>query len=176
MLLVRAERDPAALATAVRRAVLDVDPNQPIFDPQTMAERVNNTFANPPLYTHLLAIFARLTLVLAAVGLYGVQAFQVSRRTREFGIRVALGGLQSQVLPLVLRRGLRPLAMGAVLGLAGALALGKILRAILYRTDPLDPVVLGGLTLLLFVIALLARWLPARRATEVNPISALRAE
>ncbi|HUR56166.1 MAG TPA: ABC transporter permease [Opitutaceae bacterium] len=176
MLLARAERDPAALAATVRRAVLDVDPNQPIFDPQTMAERVNSTFANPRLYTYLLAIFAGLALVLAAVGLYGVLAFQVSRRTREFGIRMALGALQSQVMTLVLRRGLRLLAIGVALGLAGALALGKILGAMLYRTDPLDPVVLGGVTALLSVIALFACWLPARRATKVSPIAALRAE
>jgi putative ABC transport system permease protein len=176
MLLVRAERNAAALATPVRRTVLEVDPNQPVFDPRTLDERIDSTFATPRLYTYLLAIFAGLALVLASVGLYGVLAFQVSRRTREFGIRMALGALHSQVLTLVLRRGLRLLALGVVLGLGGALALGKILGSLLYQTNAIDPVVFGGVTALLALIALVACWLPARRATKVNPMVALRAE
>ena len=176
VLLVRATNDPSTLTHAVRRAVLDVDPNQPIWDARTLDDRIGSTFATPRLYTFLLAIFAGLALVLAAVGLYGVLAYQVSRRTREFGIRLALGALTSQVTMLVLRRGLRLFACGAALGLAGALALGKILGTLLYRTSAFDPMVFAGVTLLLGAIALVACWLPARRAMKVDPMVALRAE
>jgi putative ABC transport system permease protein len=176
MLLVRAEHDAAALTTAVRHAVLAVDPNQPIWDVRTLDDRVDATFSTPRLYTYLLAIFAGLALLLAAVGLYGVLAFQVSRRTREFGIRLALGALHSQVMTLVLRRGLRLLAAGVALGLIGSLALGRVLTTLLYRTSMFDPAVFGGVTALLALIALLACWLPARRAMRVSPTVALRAE
>jgi len=176
MLLVRTAGDPAALTASVRRAVTEVDPNQPVWDVKPLAERVDGTFSTPRLYTFLLAIFAGLALLLASVGLYGVLAYQVSRRTREFGIRLALGALQSQVMALVLRRGLRLLALGTVLGLAGAFVLGRILGSLLYQTSAVDPAIFGGVTLLLAAIALLACWLPARRATKVNPMIALRAE
>ena len=176
MLLVRGEKNAVALSEPVRRVVLEVDSNQPVFDPRTLDERIDSTFATPRLYTYLLTIFAGLALLLASVGLYGVLAFQVSRRTREFGIRMALGALHSQVLVLVLRRGLRLLALGVALGLAGALALGRVMGSLLYQTKPIDPAVFGAVTALLAVIALIACWLPARRATKVNPIIALRAE
>ncbi len=176
MLLVRAAGDPTALTAAVRRAVAEVDPNQPVWDVKPLAERIDGTFSQPRLYTFLLAIFAGLALLLATVGLYGVLAYQVSQRTREFGIRLALGALHSQVLALVFRRGLRLLLLGVGLGLAGALALGRVLASMLYQTSQFDPLVVGGVTLLLTTIALLACWLPARRATKVNPMIALRAE
>jgi putative ABC transport system permease protein len=114
--------------------------------------------------------------VLAAVGLYGVLAYQVSQRTREFGIRLALGAVHQQIVGLVLRHGLRLFVFGAALGLAGALVLGKILGTMLYHTSAFDPVVFGGVTLLLAVIAFVACLLPARRATKVDPMIALRAE
>ena len=176
VLLIHATNDPAALTNAVRRAVLDVDPNQPIWDARTLGDRIGSTFATPRLYTFLLAIFAGLALGLAAVGIYGVLAYQVSRRTREFGIRLALGALASQVTALVLRRGLRLLALGLVLGFLGALALGKILGTLLYRTSAFDAGVLGGVAGLLATIALLACWIPARRAARVDPLVALRAD
>jgi putative ABC transport system permease protein len=176
MLLVRAGHNAGALTTAVRRAVLDIDSRQPVFEPGLLEERIDRTFATPRLYSYLLTIFAGVALLLAAVGLYGVVAFQVNRRTREFGIRIALGALRSQVMTHVLRRGLRLLALGAGLGLVGALALGRILGALLYQTSAMDPVVFGSVTALLAVIALVACWLPARRAMKVNPMIALRAE
>ncbi|MDB6095353.1 MAG: Permease [Verrucomicrobia bacterium] len=176
-LLVRADGNSAAgLTTAIQRAVREVDPDQPVWDVRTLDERIDATFSQPRLYTFLLAIFAGLALLLASVGLYGVLAYQVAQRTREFGIRLALGAVHTQIVHLVLRHGLRLFALGAVLGLAGALALGRILGSLLYHTNALDPLVLGGVTALLAVIALGACWLPAHRATKVNPMVALRAE
>jgi len=114
--------------------------------------------------------------VLAAVGLYGVLAYQVAQRTREFGIRLALGAVHNQIVGLVLRHGLRLFALGAILGLVAALGLGRLLGSLLYQTRSFDPVILGSVTALLGIIALGACWLPARRATKVDPITALRAD
>ena len=177
MLLVRTvSGDAATLATSVRRAVASVDPDQPIWDVRTLDGRVDESFGQPKLYTFLLTIFAGLALLLAAIGLYGVLAYQVSRRTREFGIRIALGALNSQVLTLVLRRGVRLLALGLAFGLLGALAIGRVLSSLLYQTSAFDPLVFSAVTVLLAVIALAACLLPALRATKVDPMVALRAE
>jgi ABC-type antimicrobial peptide transport system permease subunit len=124
----------------------------------------------------VVSIFAGLALLLAAIGLYGLLAFQVTCRTREFGVRIALGALPRQVLTQVLSAGLRLLAGGVILGLAGALLLGRLLSTLLYRTPVFDPPVLGVVALLLCVITLIACWLPAWRATRVDPLIALRAE
>ncbi|MDB6126523.1 MAG: macB2, partial [Verrucomicrobia bacterium] len=175
-LIIRSDGDPAGLITSVRRAVTEIDPNQPIWDVRTLDQRIDATFSQPRLYTFLLAIFAGLALLLAAVGLYGVLAYQVTQRTREFGIRLALGAVHTQIVSLVLRHGLRLFALGAVVGLLGALVLGRLLGSLLYKTNSFDPTVLAGVTALLAVIALGACWLPARRATKVDPMIALRAE
>jgi len=177
MLLLRsASGEAAMLADSVRRAVNSIDPDQPIADVRTLDERIDESFGQPKLYTFLLAVFAGLALLLAAIGLYGVLAYQVSRRTREFGIRIALGALNSQVLALVLRRGLRLLALGLAFGLLGAITVGRVLGSLLYQTSSFDPLVFTGVTILLTLIALAACLLPARRATKVNPMVALRAE
>jgi predicted permease len=174
--VVRAEGDPNGLSATLRRAITELDPNQPLWDVRTLDERIDATFSQPRLYTFLLAVFAGLALLLAAIGLYGILAYQVAQRTREFGIRLALGAVHAQIVGLVLQHGLRLFAMGAVLGLLGALALGQILGSLLYRTSPFDPTILGAVTAILAVIALGACWLPARRATRVDPMNALRAE
>jgi putative ABC transport system permease protein len=176
MLLVRADRAATALTRAMRQAITEIDPNQPAWDVQTMEHRIDATFATPRLYTFLLATFAGLALLLAAIGLYGVLAFQVTRRTREFGIRLALGALHSQVIAMVLRRGVALLAIGVAIGLLGALALGRLLGSLLYQTSSFDTAVVGTVTLALAVVAMFACWLPARRVSKVNPLIALRAE
>jgi putative ABC transport system permease protein len=178
MILARVESDDraAALTSSIRAAVRAIDPDQPIWDVQTLDHRIHDSFGQAKLYTFLLAVFAGLALLLASVGLYGVLAYQVSRRTREFGIRIALGALQSQLLSLVLRRGLRLLAFGTVLGLIAALAAGRVLGSLLYETSSFDPLILAGVVVLLAVVALTATLLPARRATRVNPVDALRSE
>jgi len=175
-LLVRTRGNPAAFASAVRNAVHEIDPNQPIWDVRPYDDRVNATFSTARLYTVLLVAFAGLALLLASIGLYGVLAYQVARRTREFGIRIALGALHGQLMQLVLKNGLTLLAVGLLVGLVGALLLGRTLNALLYQTSPLDPMVLIGVMVVLTAIALFASWLPARRATKVDPLVALRAE
>ena len=177
MLLVRGRSDAAAPPeNAVRQAVRQVDPNQPISEVSTMEDRVNATFATSRLYSFLLAIFAGLALLLASVGLYGVLAYQVSRRQREFAIRLALGGLASQISALVLRRGLRLIGMGATLGILGALMLARVFTSLLYHTSVFDTGVIAGVAGLLFIVALLASWLPSRRAARVAPSEALRGQ
>ena len=176
MLIVHAERSAPALERAVKRAVFEVDPNQPLWNIRTLDERIGDTFNIVRLNSLLMTVFAGVALLLAAIGLYGVLAFQVSRRAREFGVRMALGALQRQVLLLVLGRGLRFLAIGLVLGMVGAWVLGRLLQSLLYETDAFDLPIAGAVTLLLGGVALLACWLPARRATRVDPLVALRAE
>lgn len=121
-------------------------------------------------------VFGALALAMAAVGLYGVVAYAVAQRTGEFGVRVALGARGRDVAALVLRQGARTVAVGGVGGVAGAVAVGRLLRAKLYGVEPLDPLTLGATTLVLAAAALLATWLPARRAARVDPAAALRAE
>ena len=128
------------------------------------------------LYTLLFGVFAGLALMLAAIGIYGLLAFQVTSQTREFGIRIALGAQHRQIVWQVVAGGARLLAIGAGVGVVGALLVGRTLNALLYRTDPIDPVVLASVLILLSGVALLACWLPARRVMKVDPMVALRAE
>lgn len=176
VLLLRGTGQPAALVDAIRQALREIDPNQPLSEVRLLEERVEATFGSARLYTFLLSIFAGLALLLAAIGLYGVLAYQVNRRTREFGIRIALGALRTQLVQLVLRRGLRLVGTGVVLGLMGAFALGRVLGSLLYQTSAFDAGVIAAVTGLLALVALLASWLPARRAARVDPMTALRAE
>jgi putative ABC transport system permease protein len=176
MLVIRSESEPAALIGSVRRALRDVDPDQALWDVRMLSDRVNDTFATPRLYAFLLVAFAGLALLLAAVGLYGVLAYHVSLRTREFGIRMALGALQTQVLTLVLGRGLRLMAIGLVLGTAAALVVGRVLQSMLYKTQPVDAMVLLSTAGALAAVACIACLIPALRATRVPPAIALRTE
>lgn len=175
-LIIRADGDPGALTAALRRALAEIDPNQAAWDVKPMLDRIDATFATPRLYTYLLAIFAGLALLLASVGLYGVLAFQVGRRTREFGIRIALGALHGQIVGLVLRRGFTLLAIGVAIGMAGAWALGRLLGSLLYKTDSFDLTVIAIVTAVLTTVATVASWLPARRTLRIDPTNALRSE
>lgn len=169
-------RQPAALVDSVRRAVAEVDPDLPADQLMTVPQFVGRQQHNLLIVGQLLAGFALLGLVLAAVGLYGVISNIVAQRTGEFGIRLALGARPADVLQLVLRHGLVLTLIGLLLGLAGAYGLGRFLSSFMPRMIASDPLTLAVTALILFAVAASACWLPARRATKVDPLEALRAE
>lgn len=172
---VRSE-NPAALIESVRRVVAEVDPDLPADELLTVRQFVDRQQHNLVVVSQLLGGFALLGLALASVGLYGVISNIVAQRTGEFGIRLALGARPVDVLRLVLGRGLLLTAVGLLLGIAGAYGLGIVLASIMPRMIATDFITLGGTAALLFVVSALACWLPARRATQVDPLRALRAE
>ena len=177
MLMLRVRSgDPKALASAVRREVQAIDPEQPITQVATMEENISNSLAARRLTMSLLGAFAALALALASVGLYGVMALSVTQRTRELGIRLALGASRRKVFQLVLGQGVTLISIGMGLGLVGAIAAGRALSSVLYGVGALDVSALAIAIASLAVVALLACWLPARRATLVDPIEALRTE
>jgi hypothetical protein len=166
----------AVTADSLRRAARDVDPSLPIISLQTFSQYLDS---NLDLWlvragAALFSIFGGLALGLAVVGLYGVKAYSVARRTREIGIRMALGAQRGTVLRMIMREGSIMLVYGIALGLLLAVAAGKILSGILYGVGPLDPFAFTAAPLLLAVAALVATWLPARRAATLNPVQALR--
>jgi predicted permease len=174
--VLRTTGDPLALAEPARRAVAAVDPNVPLFQVQTLKQRVGASVAQARFLTLLLALFAAVAVLLAAVGIYGVVAYAVAQRTRELGIRMALGARGDDVLWLVLRQGVALAAAGTAIGLAGALLTTRALGRLLYQVTPSDPAILLAGTLALIAVASLASWLPARRAARTDPVEALRAE
>ncbi|MGH8095255.1 MAG: ABC transporter permease [Chthoniobacterales bacterium] len=176
-LMVRAKSgDPNLLAPAVVREVQKLDADQPVADISTMKRNISESLATRRLTMTLLGSFAALALVLASVGLYGVMALSVTSRTREFGIRLALGAPRQDIFRLALGRGLFLVGIGLALGLFGALGAGRALTSLLYDTGSLDPAALFTAIVTLALVALLACWFPARRATRVDPIVALRYE
>jgi putative ABC transport system permease protein len=175
-LVVRAASDPASLAAAVRSKVQAVDPNQPVYDVATMEERFSQAVAPQRFNALVMAIFAAMAVILAGVGVYGVMAYSVTRRTHEIGVRMALGAQRQDVLKLVLRHGVLLVAFGIGLGVAGALALTRSLSSLLYGVKPTDPLTFVGVALVLISVALMASYIPARRATKVDPMVALRHE
>ena len=168
-LVVRTAGDPAALAGAVESAVSSLDRDLPLSDVLTMQQVVDRALWQPRFSTTLLAGFAGLALVLAAIGIYGVMAYDVARRTQEIGIRMALGALPGDVLRSVMAQGGRLTATGVAVGIAGALGLTRYLRTMLYQVSPSDPAALAGAAALLGLVAMAAVWIPARRATRVHP-------
>jgi putative ABC transport system permease protein len=175
-LVVRAISDPASLAAAVRGKVLEVDRNQPVYDVATMEQRFSNAVAPERFNALIMVIFAGMAVILAGVGVYGVMAYSVARRTHEIGIRLALGARQQDVIGLVLRRGAALALVGITLGLAGALALTRFLSNLLYGVTVRDPLTFVAVSLILTGVALMASYIPARRATKVDPMVALRYE
>jgi putative ABC transport system permease protein len=173
---IRARSDPLALIPAVRAAVRSVDPEQPVASVTTMDEVLAEFMAPRRFNALLLGSFAALALVLSALGLYGVISYIVTQRTREIGIRMALGAERRDVVQAVLRQGMTVALVGVVLGVAASLALTKVLAGLLFRVESRDPVVFTVVPLLLLAVAALAILLPARRASRVDPATALRAE
>ncbi|MGH9161051.1 MAG: ABC transporter permease, partial [Vicinamibacteraceae bacterium] len=174
--VVRTSGNPRAMINAVQQQVRAVDPEQPLFDIRTMEELMADGVARRSLALWLIGLLAVVALVLAAVGIYGVMAYSVSQRTHEFGIRVALGASRAGVLGLVLGRGLLLAGIGCAIGLAATLPLRHIVRSLLYDIDPTDPLTLLGVLVILVAVAFVACYLPARRATRVDPAIALRYE
>ncbi len=175
-IVLRGEQDPRNLISAVRAQFAAVDPLQPVFDVATMQQHIDDSIETPRFYMTLLTLFAALALLLASVGIFGVISYFVSQRTHEIGIRMALGAESSDVIRLVLGQGLVMVLIGLTLGLAGSLLLSRYLAALLFNISPTDPLtIICGAALLVFV-ALAACYAPARRATRVDPLIALRYE
>jgi putative ABC transport system permease protein len=174
MFALRTDLDPASLAPAVRDAVFAIDPEQPVARIRTMDEIAGTLGEERRFNTLLLALFSAIALVLAATGTYGVMAYSVARRTREIGVRMALGARPGDVLRMVLGQGARLVAAAISLGVAGAIAANRLLAAQLFETSATDPVTLGAGAATLCAVALLACYVPARRAMQVEPMTALR--
>ncbi len=175
-LVVRTTTDPTGLAAAVRKEVTAVDPNQPVANVKTMEQWVSESVAQPRFRTVLLGLFSAVALVLAVVGIYGVVAYAVTERTHEVGIRLALGARGRDVLRLVVGQGMKLTLCGVALGLAASLALTRLMSSLLFGVTAHDPVTFAGVTLLFATVALVACLIPARRATKVDPMIALRYE
>ena len=175
-LVVRSARDPLGLASAVQRKVWEVDPDQPVSFVRTMEEVPAWALSERRLMMQLLTAFAALATLLSATGIYGVISYTVSQRTQEVGVRMALGARPGQVTTMVVAQGLKLTSIGVVLGIAGAVALTRFLSSQLYGVTATDPRTLGAVSLCLFLVALLACYGPARRASRVDPMTALRHE
>jgi putative ABC transport system permease protein len=182
MLLIRITGPEAAVAEGIRRAVVAVERDLPLSGSsgragiRPLTANIETLLASRSLMLSVIAGFAASALLLAALGIYGVTAYVVTQRTHEVGVRIALGATRERVIGMVLRRGVMLAVVGAVLGLVGALALTRLLGALLFATSPTDPVVFIGVAALLLVVSLLACYVPARRASRVDPVVALRAE
>jgi putative ABC transport system permease protein len=175
-LIVRTRSDSSALIDPIRKAILLVDPEQPVSNIRTLEQAVERSVAGRRLLLTLVGIFASAALALATIGLYGVMAYAVTQRTQEIGIRMALGAQRRDVLKLMVGTGMRMALIGVVIGVIGSLALTRVIQNQLYSVSTTDPITFAGISLLLLAVALLACWVPARRAAKIEPILALRYE
>jgi putative ABC transport system permease protein len=175
-LVIRTKGDAAGIASAARQVIQTLDPEQPVADVRTMENLLADSVARARFSTLLLTIFAVVALVLAAVGIYGVMSYAVTQRTHEIGIRMALGAQSGDVLRLVVKKGLTLTVCGVGIGLAAAFALTQIMASLLYKVSATDPVTFVAIPLVLAPVALLASYVPARRAAKVDPMIALRHE
>jgi predicted permease len=174
--VVRASGDPLALGAAVKREMLKVDPSLPLTGMLSLEQIVGRSLAQQRFNSTLLGLFAAIGLLLAAIGVYGVMSYVVTRRTHEIGVRVALGARSGDVLKMVVGRGLALALAGIALGLGASFALTRLMKDFLFGVEPTDPMTFTGIALLLTIVALLACWIPARRAMKVDPMVALRCE
>jgi len=171
---VRTSVDPRSLIPTIRRQISSIDRDQPITQVQTLHELLENGSAEPRFVMFLLAIFSATALILAVVGIYGVIAYSVAQRSQELGIRMALGAARGDVLKLVVGHALALTFGGIVIGLAGSLALTRLMSTLLYRTSATDPLTFAACATVFLLAAVLASYLPARRAMRIDPTSALR--
>jgi putative ABC transport system permease protein len=174
--VLRTDGDPADVAPAARRAVREIDPDQPIADVRTMHQVMDEFVGRERFSTLLLGIFAGLATLLAAVGIFGVMSYSVTLRTREIGLRMALGAQPGEVLTLILKQGFLLTLIGIGLGVAGALAVTRVLSGLLFGVGSTDPATFAAIVLLFTFVSLIACYLPAQRATRVDPLIALRSE
>ena len=172
----RATGDPIALVSAVREAVRNVESNLPVSNIKTQIEQSDETLRAERLFARLLGFFGALAMLLAGIGLYGVLAYAVAQRTQEIGVRVALGAQTGDVLRLVISQGMLLALLGVIAGLGGAFGLTRLMQTLLYSVSPTDPLTFAVIAVLLLLVASLACWIPARRATKVDPLIALRSE
>ncbi len=175
-LVIRTGSHPQAMANEVRRAVASVDSQQPVYDIKTMHQYISEWVSDRTLDVFLLSLFGGLALVLAAVGIYGVISYDVTRRTQEIGVRMALGAERIDVLKLVVWKGMELALAGVAIGIAGALGLTRLISSLLYGVKPADPSTFVAVSLALVAVASLACYIPARRATRIDPMAALRHE
>jgi hypothetical protein len=172
----RTAREPSALILAVRDLVKRTDSNLPIFGVRSQVQRIEELLTQERVIARLASFFGALALLLACIGLYGLLSYEVARRTREIGIRMALGAKQRDVMRLIILRGISLTVAGAGAGIVGGLALTRVLSSLLYGVKPTDPLTFIGVFLMLIAVALVASYIPARRATKVDPLVALRYE
>ena len=175
-LVVKHDGDPAAMTTAIRRVVQANDADMPLYEVRTMEEHTRRALWEIRIYVSLMSVFALLALIIAAIGIYGVMAYSVAQRTQEIGIRMALGAARQDVMRLVVGHALRLAALGVGIGLAGAYAVTRLMASVLTGVRPNDPPTFVGVTVILAFSSIIAAWLPAARATRVDPMVALRAE
>jgi len=175
-LVVRTQGDPTLMIPRIEGAIRSVDPQQTITAAYTLDDAVSEAVARPRLVTVLLGLFGAMGLVLGALGIYGVLAYLVTQRTREIGVRIALGARTTSVLGMVLGRGLQLAGIGVGIGLGASLLLTRLMSGVLYGVSPTDPVTFAGVALALLAVAALASAIPAFRAARVDPLTALRAE
>jgi ABC-type antimicrobial peptide transport system permease subunit len=176
VLMVRTAQDPRSVVTAVRNAVHELDPNQPIYHVRTLEEVLSDSWARQKMTATLLGIFSVIALSLAAVGIYGVLAYSIAQRTREIGVRMAVGARREDIVALVLRQTAAFALAGIGAGLGIAFAGAHLVSSLLFKTSAADPLSVSVTTCTLILVAALGVTLPARRAASVNPSKALRAE
>jgi putative ABC transport system permease protein len=174
--MVRTSTDPESLIGAIREEIRVIDRSQPLFDIKTMRVAIYESLARERFITLLLIVFAALALTLASIGIYGVISFSVTQRTREIGVRIALGAQTSDVLKLVVSQGGKLAAAGVAIGLTSAFALTRLMKTLLFGVSATDPLTFVAVSLLLSIMALLACYIPAWRATKVDPLVSLRVE